>query len=211
MSIIGDKVKVLNLRGNPFTCNCSVQWIRNLFIKLQNNSDVVSSSSLDYYSRDISSLVNAVTCADPMPLRNRRIIDLDEIGCFQVDSMIGVIIGLVIGCLIILGVIVICGIRWGSRPTGFIRPTGFDDRSHYPSKFGPKSVNNRKIFGVVNSIPSNNLDCGHYCEPEKCIIVPDLSMKTTTIIKNLNNSQFQIQRWYIGINWLGPFFVNFFK
>lgn len=196
MSIIGDNIKVLNLAGNQFTCNCSVQWIRNLFIKLQNNaSEVVSSSSFfPYYTRDISNIVNAVICAEPMPLRNRRVVDLDEIRCFQVDSMYGVIIGLVIGCLIILGVIVICGIRWGNRPAGFIRPTAFDERSHYPPKFGAKNMNNRKIFGVVNNIPNSNLDYGNYCEPEKCIIVPDLNMKTTTIIKNLNNSQFQIRR-----------------
>lgn len=266
LSLIANRVKLFDVRGNPFTCNCSVQWIRKLFLKNINdtNSEVsikgLSSSSVNsptssttetskginevsvkremgstlsfpaaarriapnpsidsspsniQPSIDTSSYVNEVirvTCANPMPLRGKQIIDLEpgDIGCYEVESMAPIVIGVFIGCLIITGVVVICGIRWRTRLTGLIKGTtgvGSKRSHHYPAKIGASSMgggigsigsvmggvggSGRKIFGMMshNPIRTNDLDYGPYSKPE-CIVVPGYNMESTTIINNLNN------------------------
>ncbi|XP_015792493.1 slit homolog 3 protein [Tetranychus urticae] len=264
LSLIANRVKLFDVRGNPFTCNCSVQWIRKLFLQNINdtnsevsikglssssvnsptssttesskgvnevsvkrepasafpaaarriapNPSVESSSFIMQSSSDTSSNVNKiirVTCANPMPLRGKQIIDLEpgDIGCYEVESMAPIVIGVFIGCLIITGVVVICGIRWRTRLTGLIKGTtgvGSKRSHHYPAKIGASSMvggigsigsvmggvggSGRKIFGMMshNPIRTNDLDYGPYSKPE-CIVVPGYNMESTTIINNLNN------------------------
>ncbi|XP_074593461.1 uncharacterized protein LOC141849150 [Brevipalpus obovatus] len=295
MAKIGDQLEVLDVRGNPFTCNCSVQWIRKLFIRLRNSTlpkfdlrtrsssrrsypshsnsvtssnsetdsvtttistrgiqsaggkmnlvknlkngihpDISVSPSSSAYTidsmivtstlpselpslarfsssssssssgsnnnnknkfisdpmrEDISIIVNSVTCIEPSPLRNRPLIDLDpdDIGCIQVESLAGIVIGLLIGCLIVAGVVVLCVVRWGTRLTNLIKGSTSGKRVPYPAKIGATMNHNRKIFGGVNTIPTNDLDYGPYSKPVECVMVPGLGMESTTIINNLNN------------------------
>ncbi|RWS17411.1 leucine-rich repeat-containing protein 4B-like protein [Dinothrombium tinctorium] len=53
---IGNQVEILDIRDNPFTCNCSVQWIRKLFIGYRNQSSfqTVEQSSSEQNERQNS-------------------------------------------------------------------------------------------------------------------------------------------------------------
>ncbi|RWS31621.1 Leucine-rich repeat neuronal protein 2-like protein [Leptotrombidium deliense] len=224
---IGNQVDILDVRDNPFICNCSLQWIRKLIIGYKNQSTVelsteqslsnvhnmqrkkrveISFDSLlpealrqlppnksgDSHSpssfltiRSYALRVIDVKCANPPPLREKLLIDLDadDIGCFEVESMAPIVIAVIIAFLIVFGVIIICCITCRTRLTVLIK--GTSGKSHYPSKFVEPVNNNRKVFGFTNNRRINDLEY-QYSRPD-CIVVRNTGNFESSPMNNLSN------------------------
>ncbi|XP_053207451.1 insulin-like growth factor-binding protein complex acid labile subunit [Panonychus citri] len=208
LSFIANRIKLFDVRGNPFTCNCSVQWIRKLFIDnsevfikrlsptassssqssvtlpastvtidsvreasasksarrvapLSSSSSSSSSiSSLIHSSDSSNSYLNELTCVNPMPLRGKQIITLEpgDMGCYEIESLTPIVIGVVIGCIIVTGVVIICGIRWRARLTGLIKGNSLSSskaRAHHHNYHYPSIVTASPMVG-------GNFTGGHF-------------------------------------------------
>ena len=213
LAYLRKRVKILDLRDNPFTCNCSIQWIRKLLIDYQSRSKsnaskftfsidlnrddkVTNTHSLLSTSKTSStndsvlfSLIN-LSCALPFPLRGKLIIYLnpDDIGCVEVESMAPIIIGVIIGLLFFFGVIMIFAIRFKSQLTDFIKGSGVQ-KHHFPNKIVTINNNNRKIFGL--STITNDFDYHQYAKPDY-IVVHNMINAPSTTINPLSSNPYEV-------------------
>lgn len=130
----------LDVRGNPFNCNCSLEWLNFHFIRMFNKT---ISSNPEYFGKNYSYIMfnmdgllnnnysdliireNAmkVKCSTPFALQNKLVIKLhkDKFGCFVIESIIPIIIGALFGIVIIIGVIVLSIIRCKYQLSGFVK------------------------------------------------------------------------------------------
>ncbi|XP_027198648.2 uncharacterized protein LOC113792890 [Dermatophagoides pteronyssinus] len=131
----------LDVRGNPFSCNCSLEWLNFHLIRMFNKT---ISSNPDYFlnqnitfpifnlvtllNENVSEIImkqNAldVRCYSPFSLKDKFIIKLhkDKFGCFLLESYIPIIIGGLFGLLIIGGVIILLVIQCRNQLSGFVK------------------------------------------------------------------------------------------
>lgn len=131
----------LDVRGNPFNCNCSLEWLNFHFIRMFNKT--ISSNPEYFFGKNytfnvfnMDSLLNnnysdliirenamEVKCATPFALQNKLVIKLhkDKFGCFVIESFVPIIIGAFFGVFIIIGVIVLFIIRCKYQLSGFVK------------------------------------------------------------------------------------------
>jgi len=126
-----DRKIFLDVRDNPFTCNCSLEWLRSYLLQTTNSSvdriKNISSDETSYSYMDLVLSVARVKCENPPALKNKLIVDLhrDEFGCFELDTKIPIIIAILIGILLISGVIIIFIIRCKYGLTGLVKNQWF--------------------------------------------------------------------------------------
>lgn len=129
----------LDVRNNPFNCNCSLEWLNFHLIRMFNKTighdpEYFRKINLTFHS--IDSLLNNnysdiiieqnaldVKCASPFALENKLIIKLhkDKFGCFVLESIIPIIIGGLIGIVIVAGVVILSIIRCKYHISGFVK------------------------------------------------------------------------------------------
>ena len=130
----------LDVRGNPFNCNCSLEWLNFHFIRMFNKT--VSSNPEFFgknftfnpfsmealFNNNMSDLVirengMEVRCATPFALENKLLIKLhkDKFGCFVIESFVPVVIGAFFGMMIVAGVVALSIIRCKYRLSGFVK------------------------------------------------------------------------------------------
>ncbi|CAG2163352.1 unnamed protein product [Oppiella nova] len=121
-----DRHIYLDVRENPFHCNCSLEWLRS-YLLLSNTSvkQMVNTTSeyISYPFLDLLGNVVGVECDSPPALHSRLIIELgsDEFGCFELDTKIPIIIAILIGILLICGVMIIFVIRCKYGLSGLVK------------------------------------------------------------------------------------------
>ena len=199
------KVKILDLRGNSFICNCNVQWIRRLFLNYQSrlkdntvstlhSSDIIRDEKKFRLLKDsllnekeliksstnesfVNSLIS-LRCASPFPLRGKLIIDLnpEDFGCVEVESLAPIVIGIIIGLMFLFGVIVIFAIRFNAKLTSFIKRNNVQ-KPHFPKKIA--TSNNRKVFGLPTI--TKDFDYHHYAKPDYIVVHNMINVPSTTI------------------------------
>lgn len=131
----------LDVRGNPFNCNCSLEWLNFHLIRMFNKTisrepEYFLSNNVTFNIFNIDTLLNNnysdiiieqnaldVRCANPFALEGKLIIKLhkDKFGCFVLESIIPIIIGGIIGILIVAGVIILSIIRCKYHLSGFVK------------------------------------------------------------------------------------------
>ncbi|CAG2109547.1 unnamed protein product [Medioppia subpectinata] len=116
----------LDVRDNPFHCNCSLEWLRHYL--LQSNTSVTqmvnqTSEYISYPFLNLLGTVLGVECVSPPSLHTKLIVDLgnDEFGCFELDTKIPIIIAILIGVLLISGVMIIFVIRCKYGLSGLVK------------------------------------------------------------------------------------------
>lgn len=131
----------LDVRGNPFHCNCSLEWLKWHLIRIFNKTMVYNREHLQehnitmsYYN--IDNLLNNnnsqfiiyenaldVKCVTPFALQEKLIIRMhkDKFGCFVLDTIIPVVIGAFIGAIILIGVMVLMVIQCKYPLSGMVK------------------------------------------------------------------------------------------
>lgn len=118
------KLTQIQVSSRKFNCNCSVQWLNLLLNKLRTNQtpklNANNHSSTETASDSVSPTnptddedVSYVTCSSPDSVIGVNLIDLttEQLGCYEVKSLIPVAIALVVGLFILIIVVVICVIN----------------------------------------------------------------------------------------------------
>ncbi|KAH9527050.1 hypothetical protein DERF_001097 [Dermatophagoides farinae] len=131
----------LDVRGNPFNCNCSLEWLNFHLIRMFNktvssNPDYFLNQNITFPIFNLATLLNEnvseiimkqnaldVRCYSPFALKDKFIIKLhkDKFGCFLLESIIPIIIGAMFGMLIISGVIILLVIQCRNQLSGFVK------------------------------------------------------------------------------------------
>lgn len=131
------KAILLDVRDNPFTCNCSLIWLKDYFVKMINTSKQLnfkndftqeSNSTLyEFSSIDLFIAASHVKCDKPSALNNRTIITLnqDDFGCFMLETKIPIITAIIIGVLLVSGVVIIFVIRCKYKLSGLVKKKWF--------------------------------------------------------------------------------------
>lgn len=152
----------LDVRDNPFTCNCSLEWLRSYLLQTTNSSiDQIKNTSnedISYPFVDLLLSVSRVKCENPPVLKSKLIIELEkeEFGCFELDTKIPLIIAILIGVLLICGVFIIFVIRCKYRLTGLVK--------------------NQWLSGDNNAINSNSLRNDlNYRKPD-FVFIPNIDL-----------------------------------
>lgn len=111
------QIQVSSELSHKFNCDCTVQWLNLLLNKLHtsqmpklNTNSSLNDSTL-LHTDDTNG--SYVICASPDSVLNTNLIDLttEQLGCYEVKSLIPVIIAAVVGLFILVVVIVICVIN----------------------------------------------------------------------------------------------------
>lgn len=131
----------LDVRGNPFNCNCSLEWLNFHLIRMFNktissNPDYFLNQNITFPIFNLATLLNEniseiimkqnaldVRCHSPFSLKDKFIIKLhkDKFGCFLLESIIPIVIGGIFGLLIIGGVIILLVIQCRNQLSGFVK------------------------------------------------------------------------------------------
>lgn len=128
-----DRPIFLDVRDNPFHCNCSLEWLQTYFARtnaslrrqnlFMNPTGNGSDESASYSYLDMLVSVSRVECHSPPALSSRLVLDLDrdEFGCFQLETKVPLIIAILVGVLLITGVFAILVIRCKYGLTGLVK------------------------------------------------------------------------------------------
>lgn len=131
----------LDARGNPFNCNCTMEWLNFHLIRMFNktissNPDYFLNNNITFPIYNLATLLNNnisefimkqnaldVRCMAPFALKDKLVIKLhkDKFGCFILESIIPIIIGGIIGVAIIGGVIILLVIQCRNQLSGFVK------------------------------------------------------------------------------------------
>ncbi|KAF7490278.1 Leucine-rich repeat neuronal protein 1 [Sarcoptes scabiei] len=131
----------LDARGNPFNCNCTMEWLNFHLIRMFNktisaNPDYFLRNNITFPIYNLETLLNNniskiimkqnaldVRCSSPFALKDKLIIKLhkDKFGCFLLESIIPIVIGGIIGFIIISGVIILMIIQCRNQLSGLVK------------------------------------------------------------------------------------------
>lgn len=139
---------ILDVRDNPFTCNCSLDWLRSYFLRGTNysqysyvipsssyaasshlNSSINENNSNPFTTLNLFMSISQVYCDSPHILYNKLIMHLhsDDLGCFQLENNIPIITAIMIGILLVCGVLIIFVIR--CKLAGIVKSQWFSEGS----------------------------------------------------------------------------------
>lgn len=169
----------LDVRGNPFNCNCSLEWLNFHFIRMFNktissNPEFFFGKNYSFASYNLDTLLNQnlsdvviqenaleVKCATPFALEDKLVIKLhkDKFGCFVIESFIPIIIGAFIGLLIIIGVVVLSIIRCKYQLSGFVKNQLYAENAR-----NQMDLYHKPEFVFVPSVDYNTLYKESKCE-----------------------------------------------
>lgn len=113
-----DELETLDLRDNPFECNCSLLWlrrslaVRNLTLEPHGDAAMVTLS------------LNAIRCQSPSSVRDRLLVELteSELGCYFPNALQQAMIG-IIGAAIVTSLVtlILVGYKYRKRVTSVLK------------------------------------------------------------------------------------------
>lgn len=141
----------LDVRGNPFNCNCSLEWLNFHLIRMFNktissNPDYFINQNISFPIYNMETLLNNnaseiimkqnaldVRCSTPFALKDKYIIKLhkDKFGCFILESIVPIIIGGIIGLIIVSGFIILLVLQCRNQLSGFVKEQFDNPKSAY--------------------------------------------------------------------------------
>ena len=159
----------LDVRDNPFHCNCSLEWLQTYFmrtnasVRLQQTVSNTTDDSTSYSFLDMLVIVSRVQCHSPPALSSKLLIELerDELGCFQLETKVPIIIAIMIGVLLIFGVFIIFVIRCKYGLTGLVKNQWLTADNTVAANCMPNDLNYRKPeFVFIPNIDLNIEESG---------------------------------------------------
>jgi hypothetical protein len=137
LEIINTKHMLLDVRDNPFVCNCSLEWLKTYFLNnintslnLNNIESKSENNTIDDKSYSFSNLLmkaSQVKCYSPASFKDKLVTELyrEDFGCFVLETKIPIIIAIIVGVVLICGVIIIFVIRCKYKLTGLVKSQWF--------------------------------------------------------------------------------------
>ncbi|GFS61726.1 slit 1 protein [Trichonephila inaurata madagascariensis] len=106
-----DELQFLDVRDNPFVCNCSLVWLWKLLM------------TKNFSSFEGQADTTQVICVNPPGLKDRALGNLphDDLDCYSLESRRQLIIGLVSGGALFLAVIILLGFRYREKLAGVLK------------------------------------------------------------------------------------------
>lgn len=159
-----ERVVFLDVRDNPFTCNCSLEWLGNYLLKSFNfteNYKTANFSSEDSFSfMNLFESLSQVKCQNPPQLRGKLLkkLNRDDFGCFELDTKIPIIIAILIGVLLMSGVIILFVIRCKYRLAGLVKSQWFVTENDTSINSMRNDLNYRKTSPDFVIIPNMDLN-----------------------------------------------------
>lgn len=188
--------QLIDLGGNPFHCDCRLQWLRDYLLGSSKTAAVSVTVTHRMKRHDLSSSENALLplpadpmCATPVPVQNLAVLSLsdDELGCrTSLMRSPQLVVGLVAAgaaCFLVCATCVACRFRrrirqvccGASKP----HPTKSEDARTLSSKWKPASPNsaswgisatggiNHGVSLIGNRMPEYQKACSH---EEECFM-----------------------------------------
>ncbi|XP_054708291.1 slit homolog 3 protein-like [Uloborus diversus] len=106
-----DELQNLDVRDNPFVCNCSLLWLWKLLV------------TKNFTSSDDQNDVTKVLCANPPHKKDQILTDLQEtdLDCYSMGTRRQIIIGIVVVGAVTSAAIVMLGFRYRDKVAGVLK------------------------------------------------------------------------------------------
>lgn len=182
------KLTWIQVSSRKFNCNCSVQWLNLLLNRLRQQAKPNGNSTDDIalspdsktggtdrspsYRRvpDLMPDESIVLCSLPESVSGANLADLttEQLGCYEVKSLLPITIAIVIGLFILIAVIVLCVINCRSSSANCLKRNKHDSDDSL-SKYNPATgdhLASLQSFGngpsIINSTNNYAFKLGLY-------------------------------------------------